>query len=239
MADTKTDVFVGGLPGYRRRYEGVRCPRAARRGQEGGDRGGDPDHARRGRHGQPCARRRITADARASNGAPEWASSSASPRRRCLRSTALGAALGGLAGKFVDKRLETEMHDKIGENLPPGSAGIIAAFDDEQRLAVEQALPHALAKSIVQTDKKGARALKDGLAEAMQKFVPDRTELPIPSRTFGGTIGRSIDQSIRDWTIIPGAEGACRCAERAPDPHRRRRVRAARTRSAGRSRRRT
>ena len=25
--------------------------------------------------------------------------------------------------------------------------------------------------------------------EALQKFVPDRTELPIPDRTFGGTIG--------------------------------------------------
>ena len=96
------------------------------------------------------------------------------------------------------------MHDKIGENLPPGTAGIIAAFDDSQRLAVEQALPGALAKSIVQTDKKGLKALKDGLAEAMGKFVPDRTVLPIPDRNFGGTIGRTIDQSVADWTIIPG-----------------------------------
>ncbi len=96
------------------------------------------------------------------------------------------------------------MHDKIGENLPPGTAGIIAAFDDEQRLAVEQALPGALAKSLVQTDKKGVKALKDGLAEAMGKFVPDRTVLPIPDKNFGGTIGRTIDQSVPDWTIIPG-----------------------------------
>jgi arylsulfatase len=76
--------------------------------------------------------------------------------------------------------------------------------DGEQRLAVEQALPNALAKSIVQTDKKGMRALKDGLAEAMGKFVPDRTVLPIPDRSFGGAIGRTIDQSVPDWTIIPG-----------------------------------
>ena len=121
-----------------------------------------------------------------------------------LAATAAGAVAGGLIGKFVDKRLETEMHDKIGENLPPGTAGIIAAFDDSQRLAVEQALPGALAKSIVQTDKKGLKALKDGLAEAMGKFVPDRTVLPIPDRNFGGTIGRTIDQSVADWTIIPG-----------------------------------
>ena len=121
-----------------------------------------------------------------------------------LAATAIGAAAGGLIGKFVDRRVETTMHDKIGENLPPGTAGIIAAFDDEQRLAVEQALPGALAKSIVETDKKGTKALKDGLAEAMGKFVPDRTVLPIPDKNFGGTMGRTIDQSVPDWTIIPG-----------------------------------
>src|SRR5947209_2160567 len=121
-----------------------------------------------------------------------------------LAATAAGAAAGGLIGKFVDKRVETEMHDKIGENLPPGTAGIIAVFDEEQRLAVEQALPGALAKSIVQTGKEGMKALKGSLAEAMGKFVPDRTVLPIPDRNFGGTIGRTIDQSVPDWTIIPG-----------------------------------
>src|SRR5215470_2218931 len=121
-----------------------------------------------------------------------------------LATTAAGAAAGDLVGKFVDKRLETEMHDKIGENLPPGTGGIIAVFDDEHRLAVEQALPGALAKSIVQTDKKGVKALKDGLAEAMGKFVPDRTVLPIPDKPFGGTAGRTMDEAVGDWTIVAG-----------------------------------
>ena len=113
------------------------------------------------------------------------------------------AVAGGIIGKLVDRRVETGIHDKIGENLPPGSAGIIAVFDDSQRLGVEQALPGALARSVVQTDKKGMRALKDSLAEAMGKFVPDRTVLPIPDRSFGGTIGRTLNQSVGDWTIIP------------------------------------
>ena len=121
-----------------------------------------------------------------------------------LAATAAGAAAGGLVGRFVDKRLETGMHDKIGENLPPGTGGIIAVFEDDQRLAVEQLLPNALAKSIVQTEKHGVKALKDGLAEAMGKFVPDRTVLPIPDRNFGGVLGRTMDQSVGDWTIIPG-----------------------------------
>ena len=121
-----------------------------------------------------------------------------------LAATAAGAVAGGLIGKFVDHRLEAGIHDKIGENLPPGSAGIIVVFDDEHRLAVEQALPGSPLKSVVQTDKKGMQALQGGLAEAMGKFVPDRTVLPIPDRTFGGTAGRTFDKSVGDWTIIPG-----------------------------------
>ena len=115
-----------------------------------------------------------------------------------LATTAAGAAAGGLVGKFVDKRVATEMHDKLGENLPAGSAAIIALFDDEQRLAVEQTLPGALGKSIVQTDKSGVRALQSCLAEAMGKFVPDRTVLPIPDKTFGGTAGRTLDDVTGD-----------------------------------------
>ena len=121
-----------------------------------------------------------------------------------LAATAVGAAAGGLIGRFVDHRVETEMHDKIGENLPPGTAGIIALFEDDQRLAVEQALPGALAKSIAQSDKKGVKALKDGLAEAMGKFVQDRTALPIPDRTFGGNAGRTMDEAVADWMMVAG-----------------------------------
>jgi arylsulfatase A-like enzyme/uncharacterized membrane protein len=121
-----------------------------------------------------------------------------------LASVAVGAVAGGVVGKFVDHRVENQIHDKIGENLPPGSAGVIAVFDDEQRLGVEQALSGSLLKSVVQTDKTGTAALKDSLAEAMGKFSPDRTVLPIPDRSFGGTIGRTMDQSVADWTIVPG-----------------------------------
>ena len=121
-----------------------------------------------------------------------------------LASAAVGAVAGGVIGKFVDHRVQSQIHDKTGENLPPGSAGVIAVFDDEQRLAVEQALGGALLKSVVQSDKSGMQALKDSLAEAMGKFSPDRTVLPIPDRNFGGTIGRTMDQSVADWTIVPG-----------------------------------
>jgi uncharacterized membrane protein len=64
-----------------------------------------------------------------------------------LASVAVGVFAGGVVGRFVDHRVENEIHDKIGENLPPGSAGIIAVFDDGQRLGVEQALGGSLLKS--------------------------------------------------------------------------------------------
>ena len=118
-----------------------------------------------------------------------------------LASVAVGAAAGGVIGKFVDRRVEQEIHDKIGENLPAGSAGIIAVFDDDQRLGVEQALPGAMLRSVVEGDKQGTAALKDSLADAMGKFSPDRTVLPIPDPNFGGTIGRTLDASVPDWTI--------------------------------------
>jgi uncharacterized membrane protein len=121
-----------------------------------------------------------------------------------LASAAIGAVAGGVVGKFVDHRLEHEIHEKIGENLPPGSAGIIVVFEDGQRLAVEQALGGSLLKSVVQSEKEGVSALKDSLAEAMGKFSPDRTALPIPDRKFGGTAGHTLDHSVADWTIIPG-----------------------------------
>ena len=125
-----------------------------------------------------------------------------------LASVAAGAVAGGVVGKFVDHRLETEMHDKIGENLPPGSAGIIAVFDEEQQLGVQQALGGALVRSVVQSDKGGIRALKDSLADAMGKFSPDRTVLPIPDpnvRRHGGTHARRFRAGLDDQHDAFGA----------------------------------
>jgi arylsulfatase len=115
---------------------------------------------------------------------------------------ATGAVAGALVGRFAQYRLTHELHDRMGEHLPAGSAGIIAVFDDEQRLGVEQALEHALVRSVVQGDKEGLGALKDSLAEAMGKLRPDRTVLPIPDRNFGGTAGRTLERSVPDWSMI-------------------------------------
>lgn len=126
-----------------------------------------------------------------------------------LASVAVGAAAGAVVGKFAGHRMETEIHDKIGEALPPGSAGVIAVYAGDQRLAVQQTLAGAALLSVVETETSGIQALKESLADAMGKFSPDRTVLPIPDRTFSGTAGRTIDASVPDWSPVAGV--------RAPD----------------------
>jgi arylsulfatase len=113
-----------------------------------------------------------------------------------------GAVVGWLAGRFAADRLQQQIQEKVGENLPPGSAGVIVVFEDGQRLAVERALGAAQMRSVVQGDQQGLGALRDSLAEAMAKFSPDRTVLPIPDRDFGGTVGRTLDRAVPDWTIV-------------------------------------
>ena len=120
-----------------------------------------------------------------------------------LASVVVGGAAGGLIGKFADRKVEAGM-EELAEQLPPGKAGVITVFGDEHRLAIEQALAGSPAKSVAQTDKDGVRALKAELATAMGKFAQDRSELPIPDRTFGGTVGRTLKESVADWSMIPG-----------------------------------
>ncbi len=122
-----------------------------------------------------------------------------------LAAVAVGAAAGGAIGKFADHRLKHSLSEKIGEALPLGAAGIIAVARSEDRLAIEQAMPGTPAKSVVHTDEHGLLLeLKDTLAEAMHKFSPDRSRLPIPDRAFGGAAGRTLKDSVADWSMIPG-----------------------------------
>ncbi len=121
-----------------------------------------------------------------------------------LASVVVGGAVGGLAGKFARHKVDTGLEKGLGDKLAPGTAAVIAVVDGDDRLAAEQALGGSLAKSVAAMGKKGARELKAALAEAAGKFSPDRTVLPIPDRSFGGAMGRTIDQSVPDWTMIPG-----------------------------------
>ena len=121
-----------------------------------------------------------------------------------LASVTVGAAAGALAGTFADHRLTSGLQDKTGQALAAGTGVIVVVLSPESRLAVEQALAGSPMKSVVELEHSTLRGMEAALAEAMGKFNPDRTRLPLPNRDFGGTMGRTLDQSVGDWTIVPG-----------------------------------
>jgi arylsulfatase len=121
-----------------------------------------------------------------------------------LAAAAVGVGAGALAGKFASHRVKSGLEAKIGEALTSGTGVVVAALPTTSRLPVEQALSGAPMKSVAELDGSTLRDLEAALAEAMGKFEPDRTTLPIPDRTFGGTIGRTVQESVPDWTIVPG-----------------------------------
>jgi len=83
-----------------------------------------------------------------------------------LAATAVGAAVGGLAGKFARKRVQAGIGEKMDDALPPGSAGVIAVYEHEDAEVVDKTLGNAIRKSTAQIDKASAKELKAGLEEA-------------------------------------------------------------------------
>ena len=83
-----------------------------------------------------------------------------------LAATVVGAAAGGLAGKFTRHRMEAGIGDKLDDALPPGSAGIIAIYEHDGADLVATTLANAIRTSIAQIDKASAKELKAGLKEA-------------------------------------------------------------------------
>ena len=121
-----------------------------------------------------------------------------------LVTAGLGAAAGALAGTFADHRIKSGLADKIGQAMSAGSAVIIAVTPASGRLAVGQTLAGSPMKSVAELSHSTLRSLGSALQEAMAKFNPDRTRLPLPERAFGGTIGRTMADSVGDWSIVPG-----------------------------------
>jgi len=119
-----------------------------------------------------------------------------------LASVVAGAAAGAVVGSFADRKLKSGLEEKIGAALPASGALVITVVDADSRLAAEQLLDGSPAKSVVEMDAGGMRDLKASLEQAMGKFNPDRTVLPIPDRAFGGTAGRTLKHSVADWTPI-------------------------------------
>ena len=106
---------------------------------------------------------------------------------RCSPRSPSAAQRGQWSASSPSAELKSGLEEGSATNLQPGMAAVITIIDTDDRLVAEQALPGSPAKSVAPTEGTGIDELKEGLAEAMGKFKPDRTVLPIPDRTFGGS----------------------------------------------------
>src|SRR3954453_9161438 len=83
-----------------------------------------------------------------------------------LAATAVGAAGGALVGKFAKHKVASGLGEKLGDALPPGSAGILAIYDRGKTDLVTATLVSAVRSSTAQIEGGGAKELKAALAEA-------------------------------------------------------------------------
>ncbi len=119
-----------------------------------------------------------------------------------LASVAIGAAAGGVVGKFAEQRVAGGVEAGIGDKLKPGTAAILALVAANDLLTAERALAGSPAKSRVEMDGDSLGDLREAVAEAAGKFDPDRTVLPLRDPAFSGVVGRTIAESVPDWTIV-------------------------------------
>ena len=133
------------------------------------------------------------------------ASSSAWPRRRCSRRPSSGPPRAGSPAASRSTRWRPASTTRSARRSSRARPPIIAMFDEDQGLAVQQVLAGALARSVVQTDKSGT-GRAEGLARRGDGQVqpgPDRAADPGPQRS-AASIGRTMDTSVGDWSMIPG-----------------------------------
>jgi len=69
-------------------------------------------------------------------------------------------------GKFAKHKVKSGLGEKLGDALPPGSAGILAIYDRAKTDLVTSTLVSAVRSSTAEIDGGGAKDLKLALAEA-------------------------------------------------------------------------
>jgi uncharacterized membrane protein len=83
-----------------------------------------------------------------------------------LASVVVGGAVGNLAGKFTKHKIDSGLGEKLGDALPPGSAGIVAIYDRTRTDLVNTTMTSAVLKSAAEIDGGSIKDLKAALAEA-------------------------------------------------------------------------
>ena len=89
-----------------------------------------------------------------------------------LAATAIGAAVGAVAGKALHKRTGSKIEEMAGETIPIGGAGLIVAYPRSGAEKVEPAVTRAIQKVVGEAEGHHVKALKGALADAQQKMAP-------------------------------------------------------------------
>jgi arylsulfatase len=87
-----------------------------------------------------------------------------------LAATAIGAALGGGAGKLLHEKTADKIGEQAGETIPLGGAGLIVAYSSSEAEKVEPAVTRAVQKAVGEADGNRVKALKGALEDAQQKM---------------------------------------------------------------------
>ncbi len=87
-----------------------------------------------------------------------------------LAATAIGAALGAVAGKALHGRTANKLEEQVGETIPIGGAGLIVAYHREVAEQVEPAVTRAVKRVVGQAEGSHVKALKGAIADAQRKL---------------------------------------------------------------------
>jgi len=90
-----------------------------------------------------------------------------------LAATAIGAAVGAVAGEGLHKKTGSKIEEAAGETIPLGGAGLIVAYEREDAKVVEPTVTRAIKKVVGEADGRHVAALKGALADAQQKMAAE------------------------------------------------------------------
>ena len=90
-----------------------------------------------------------------------------------LAATAIGAAVGAVAGESLHKKTGSKIEEAAGETIPLGGAGLIVAYKREDAEVIEPAVTRAIKQVVGEADGRHVAALKGALADAQQKMAAE------------------------------------------------------------------
>jgi uncharacterized membrane protein len=88
-----------------------------------------------------------------------------------LAATAVGAAIGAVAGKALHRRTENKLEEQAGETIPLGGAGLILAYPRSAAQTIEPTVARAVTKVVGEAEGHHVQALKGAIADAQQKMA--------------------------------------------------------------------